>query len=49
MRAFSINGQWPIQWWPLRVNSRAESKFFADVEYRDMTSAGLLRASSFKV
>jgi bifunctional non-homologous end joining protein LigD len=23
-------------------------KFFADVEYRDITSEGLLRASSFK-
>jgi len=26
-----------------------EPKFFADVEYRDITSEGLLRASSFKV
>jgi bifunctional non-homologous end joining protein LigD len=26
----------------------AEPKFFADVEYRDITSEGLLRASSFK-
>jgi len=25
-----------------------EPKFFADVEYRDITSEGLLRASSFK-
>ena len=26
----------------------AEPKFYADVEYRDITSEGLLRASSFK-
>jgi ATP dependent DNA ligase C terminal region len=26
-----------------------EPKFFADIEYRDITSEGLLRASSFKV
>jgi bifunctional non-homologous end joining protein LigD len=26
----------------------AEPKFFADVEYRDITSEGLLRQSSFK-
>ncbi|WP_312016528.1 hypothetical protein [Bradyrhizobium liaoningense] len=25
-----------------------EPKFFADIEYRDITSNGLLRASSFK-
>ena len=25
-----------------------EPKFFADIEYRDITSDGLLRASSFK-
>ena len=25
-----------------------EPKFFADVEYRDITTEGLLRASSFK-
>jgi bifunctional non-homologous end joining protein LigD len=25
-----------------------EPKFFADIEYRDITSEGLLRASSFK-
>jgi bifunctional non-homologous end joining protein LigD len=25
-----------------------ESKFFADIEYRDITSEGLLRTSSFK-
>ncbi|WP_248114527.1 hypothetical protein [Bradyrhizobium sp. 2S1] len=25
-----------------------EPKFYADVEYRDITSEGLLRASSFK-
>ncbi|MGY4466853.1 ATP-dependent DNA ligase [Bradyrhizobium sp. LB9.1b] len=25
-----------------------EPKFYADIEYRDITSEGLLRASSFK-
>lgn len=28
--------------------TRVEPKFFADIEYRDITSDGLLRASSFK-
>jgi bifunctional non-homologous end joining protein LigD len=31
-----------------KATCRVEPKFYADVEYRDITSEGLLRASSFK-
>ena len=34
--------------WALDVLQPIEPKFFADVEYRDITSEGLLRARSFK-
>jgi bifunctional non-homologous end joining protein LigD len=33
---------------PMRIASWVDPKFFADVEYRDITSEGLLRTSSFK-